>query len=221
MKNHVQIALIILFAVLYFNQCNTSNTYKKTNTNNALAFLDTVKFYENKLGLEVAEKRTFKGTAADLKTLFDAEKAKSKQFSEASKKFKKLYNAAIIKVEFKAKYVDIPFEKPINFEFTRHFSKKTKAYSFSGSVNEFGIKLDALATATITPLTGIKSIGLFKREHATEITSSNKLMKVRGFNNYTFKPKEKRFGIGFSFGFGVYSNGLFIGPSINYNIIKF
>lgn len=221
MKNYLQISLIILFAVLYFNKCSTNKTYKKTTKNNTLALLDSVTYYKNKLGLEVAEKITFKGTAADLKTLFEVEKAKSKQFYAASEKFKKLYNAAIIEVEFKAKDVDIPFDKPVNLEFTRHFTKNTTAYSFSGYVNEFGIKLDALAMATLTPITGIKPVGLFNNEHRTEISSSNELIKVTDFSNFTFVEKPKKWGIGLSFGFAVYNSGIFVGPSVNYNIIRF
>jgi hypothetical protein len=221
MKNYLQLVLIILFAVLYFNKCTTNKTDKKTAKNNALALLDSVSYYKNKLGLEVAAKKTFQGTAADLKIYFEAEKVKSKQFSEASKKFKKLYNASIIKLKFKIDSVDIPFKTPVAFNFNRNFYQKTKQYTIAGHVNESGINLDLLATATITPFTGSKKIGIFKTDFKTEITSSSPALTITDFNNYTFKPKEKRFGIGVSFGFGVYNSGFFVGPSVNYNIIRF
>jgi hypothetical protein len=221
MKNYLQIVLIFLFAVLYFHQCNSNKTYKKTAKNNALALLDSVNYYKNKLGLEVAEKKTFQGTAADLKIYFEAEKEKSKQFSEASKKFKKLYNAAVIELEFKIDSVDIPFEKIVPIKFYRNFYQKTEQYTIAGRVNESGINLDLLSTATITPFTGSKNLGIFKTDFKTEITSSSPALTITDFNNYSFKPKEKRFGIGVSFGVGVYYNGFFVGPSINYNIIQF
>tara|TARA_R110002096_G_scaffold419874_2_gene624702 strand:- start:213 stop:878 length:666 start_codon:yes stop_codon:yes gene_type:complete len=221
MKNYLQIVLIVLFAVLYFNKCTTNKTDKKTAKNNAAALLDSVIYYKNKLGLEVAEKKTFQGNAADLKIYFEAEKVKSKQFSEASKNWKKLYNAAVIKLKFKIDSVDIPFKKPVPFKFNRKFYQKTKQYTIAGRVNESGINLDLLATATITPFTGSKKIGIFKTDFKTEITSSSPVLTITDFNNYTFKTKEKRFGLGLSFGVGIYRNGFFIGPSVNYNIIRF
>jgi hypothetical protein len=221
MKNYLQIVLIVLFAVLYFNQCRITAHNEGVAEKNELAKKDTISYFQNKLKQTVAEKKTFKGTATQLKTYLDTEKQKSTQFAEASKKWKKLYNASIIKVEFKAKDVDIPFDEKVSINFVRKFSKKTKTYTFSGSVNEFGIKLDALAMATLTPMTGIKPVGLFKNEHRTEITSSNKLIKVTDFSNFTFVEKPKKWGIGVSFGVGVYNSGFFVGPSVNYNFIRF
>lgn len=221
MKNFIQITLIILFAILFLNQCRVSQEKETIGKNNQLALLDTVSYYKNKLDLEVAEKTTFKGSAKELKFLFDAEKQKNIQFAEASKKWKNLYNAAIIELEFKVDSLHILFNKPIDYSFSRKFSKKTKDYFLKGSVNEFGVNIDFRALATITPFTGNKKSSLFSSDYKTEITSSSELLKVKDFKNFNFTERKKRFGVGFSVGFGFYQDGFFLGPSINYNLIQF
>jgi hypothetical protein len=221
MRNFIYTTAIIILSIICINQCSNTTRFKKSLKLNGLALKDTVEFFTNNLNQIVAEKKTYKGTAEQLKTYLDIEENKSKQFAEASKKWKKLYNAAKIKVEFKVEDVDIPFDSIINLEFKRNFFSKTNTYTFKGSVNQFGINIDALATTTLTPMTGIKSVGLFSNEHKTEITSSNPLINIPSFSNYTFIKKERRWGVGLSLGIGLYYKDFFVGPSLNYNIIQF
>jgi hypothetical protein len=221
MKNFISTTLIIILSMICINQCSNNKSFKKNLKSNGLVLRDTVKFFTNSLNQTVAEKETYKGTAEQLETYLDIEKHKSKQFAEASKKWKKLYNAANFEIEFKVENVDIPFDTIINFKFKRNFFSETDTYAFKGTVNQFGINIDALAIATLTPMTGIKSVGLFSNENRTEITSSNKLIKVTDFSNFTFVEKKNKWGVGVSFGIGFYQKGFFVGPSVNYNIIQF
>ena len=221
MKNFIQIALIIVLAIISFNQCVTNKEFKQQLKLNQLAEKDTVSYYVNKLGLEVAKSKSYKGTADELEVYLQTARDSSKQFEEATKKWRKIANALQIEIEFKADSVDIPFDVPVNFEFKRKFFKQTDAYTFKGFVNNFGINIDTRATATITPITGTKPTGLFSNDFRTEITSSNNLIRVTDFNNFNFTERKKRFGIGFSVGFGFYQKGFFIGPSLNYNLIQF
>ncbi|QQV91375.1 hypothetical protein Leef1_12 [Polaribacter phage Leef_1] len=221
MKNFLQIAAIIILSIICINQYIRKNELAKTIELNELAEKDTIQYFTNKLGLEVAEKKAYKGTVKELDGYLQAARDSSKQFAEATKEWKKIANALQVEIEFKADAVDIPFDTPINFEFTRNFYKKTSSYTFSGEVNQFGLNINAFAKATITPITGMKTTGLFSSDFSTEITSSNNLIKVADFSSFNFIEKKKRFGIGFSLGFGLYQNGFFVGPSINYNLIQF
>jgi hypothetical protein len=221
MKNFIQIVVIIILAVLLLNQCRISADEKKVSKNNIEAYNDTVSYYQNKLGLEVAEKQSFKGTAAQLAIYFEAEKAKNKQLLESVRKFKKLENAATVNQTIQIDSVDIPFNIPVPFEFSRSFSKHTEFYSFAGVTNQFGHTINFMAKNAQTSVTGVKSIGWLSSEYRTEITNSNPHIKTKDFQKFNFIKKEKRFGIGFSVGFGFHYKGFFVGPSVNYSIIKF
>lgn len=221
MKNFIQILLILILAIISFNQCVTNKEFKQQLKLNELAEKDTVSYYVNKLGLEVAKSKSYKGTAEELESYLQNARDSSKQFAEATRKWRKIANALQIEIEFKVDSLEIPFNTPVNFEFTRSFFKQTDAYVFKGFVNNFGINIDARATATITPITGTKPTGLFSNDFRTEITSSNNLIRVKDFKNFNFTERKKHFGVGFSVGFGFYQGGFFLGPSINYNLIQF
>lgn len=219
MRNFLQISLIILFAVMFLNQCRITAQKENTNKVNQLALLDSVSYYKNKLGLEVAEKQTFKGTARELKRLLNSEKEKSKQFAEASKKWRKLYNASRIELDFKIDSLTIVFNDPVNYEFTRNFEKQTADYYIKGTVNQFGFKYDFRSKIVITPFTGVKKLGLFGSENRTEITTSNPFVKVKDFSNFNFTTRKKRFGVGVFAGYSL--RGPTIGVGVNYDLFRF
>ncbi|WP_271407317.1 hypothetical protein [Tenacibaculum soleae] len=221
MKNFIQIAVIILLSAVLLHQCSLTAQLKSTTELNTAAALDSVKYYKNKLGQVVAEKQTYKGTATQLKQLFEAEQQKSNQFKAASKKWRKLYSAAKIELQFKLDSIDVPFTVPVPYNFTRDFLKETKDYTIKGIANQNGLNIDFRAKATITPFTGIKPTGLFAREHRTEITSSNDNIQITDFENFNFVEKPKRWGVGLSFGFGFYHKTIFTGVTVNRNFIVF
>lgn len=221
MKNFTQIILIVLLSALLLHQCNKTAEQKIANNLNTQAALDSVAFYKNKLGQVVAEKQTYKGTAKEVSQLFEAEKQKSSQFKLSAKKWKKLYNAAKIELQFKIDSIDVPFNIPIPYNFTRVFSKATPDYFLKGSVNQTGLSIDFRAKATITPFSGIKRTDFLSSENRTEITSSNKHLQITDFKNFTFTDKQKHWGIGISLGFGFYHKSIFTGITVNRNFITF
>lgn len=224
MRNFLQISLIILFAVLFLNQCRVTAQKEDTNKVNQLALLDSVSYYKNKLGLEVAEKQTFIGSAKELKDLFEAEKEKSEQFKESSKKWKKLYNAAKIEIDYKIDSLTIQFTNPVNYEFTRYFEQKTKDYFIKGYVNNYGFNFDFRSKIVLTPFSGLKRTGFLTSENRTEITTSNPYARIVDFQNFNFKPKKKRFGVSVFAGYGLSTNFEFtpvIGAGVSYDIFRF
>ncbi|MDN3665611.1 hypothetical protein ACFFU1_16660 [Algibacter miyuki] len=221
MKNFIQITAIIVFAVLFLNQCKQTADLKKSIISEAEVKADTIEYYKNKLGLEVAQKQAYKLASEKTSVAFNEAKTESAQFEAAAENWKDLYSALKIEVEFKADSVDIPFDEKVDFNFSRAFYKKNDLYTFSGVVNQHGIIVNTLAKATITPFTGEKNTGFLTHEFRTEITSSNASITIPSFDSYNFTGKQKRFGVGVSFGLGFYHKGFFVGPSINYNLIQF
>lgn len=222
MKNFIQIALIIVLSVLLLKQCNVSAHLEKTYKNNIETSLDSIQFYKNAIGLEVAEKKAYKGTAKDLELFLKDEKQKSKQLQTALNKYKKLASVTKIETITEIKEVPVPFEVKVPLDFSRTFLKENEFYSIAGEVNQNGINFKSLSIPnTQTLVVGKKDIGFFKTEFRAEVTNSNPYVKTSSLDNFTFTENKKRFGIGFSFGFGVYSNGFFTGASVNYNLIQF
>lgn len=222
MRNFIQILLIVVFSVLFLNQCHISSLKSEQISTNIKASHDSISFYINRLGLEVAEKAAFQGTANELSIFLDLEKKKSKQLAVSLEKFKKL--ASITKIETVTKIIQIPvaFNKPVPYDFERAFKKLDPHYTISGTVNQSGIHFKELSFINIQNLVvGLKKTSFFKKEFRAEITNSNPYIKTTTLDNFTFTEKNKRFGIGISFGFGFYANGFFVGPSLNYNLITF
>lgn len=148
--------------------------------------------------------------------LFDNE-----QLQQTIASFKKPKSASSAEIKVEVKDVDVLFAAPIPFTFSTEFKKITKNYAFSGVANEYGLTFNFFATTKQTLATGLKKTGVFKTDFTSELTNSNKIFTVTDMTNIDFTERKKRFGIGISFGIGVYSNGFFVGPSINYNLIEF
>jgi hypothetical protein len=221
MKNFLLISALIIVSALLVHQCRVTTQLSQTNKKNQLASLDSINYYKNKLGLEVAEKQTFVGTSKQLKIYLEAAKQKNKQLRNTIAAFRKLAAASSVEQTIKIDSVDIPFQEKVSVNFVRKFLKQTEYYTFSGEVNEFGINVNFLSTNLQTQATGIKNVGWFNSEFRTEVTNNNPYITTSNFQNFTFIERKKRFGIGVSFGFGLYQKGFFIGPSVNYNLIQF
>jgi hypothetical protein len=220
MKNKIPIAIIILLSVLLFNQCRQTAQFKNTLNNNELAKADTIDYYINAIGLEVAEKRTYKGTSEDLQRYLEQQKKESAQFKEASKKWKKLYYAAKIDLQFKIDSIDVPFNSPVDYKFTRDFLKETKDYSIKGTANQNGLNIDFRAKATITPFTGLKPTGLFNSNLQTEITSSTNHLQITDFDAFQFVEKKKRWSLNSSIFVNV-KGEINAGIGIGYDLFRF
>jgi hypothetical protein len=222
MRNFIQIAIIIGLSVLLFHQCNKNRNIKSTNENNQSALLDSISYYKNSLGMEVAEKLAFQCTTAELEVILQDKRKENEQLNEALKKWKKIANATEINTVTEIKEVPIPFEVKIPCDFSRTFAKQDKWFSIGGMVNQDQIFIEnVLLYNTQTVVIGKKKLSMFRSEFRAEVTNSNPYIKTVDIQSFNFIEKNKRFGIGISFGFGVYESGFFIGPSINYNLIQF
>lgn len=222
MKNFTQNSIIIIMAILLIHQFEDKRAVQKTSKHNESVLLDSISYYKNSLGQEVAEKKSFQGTAQELKQILDAKRKENAQLNEALKKWRKVINISDTQTETRIDSIKVPFEVRVPCDFSRTWIKKEKFYSVAGEVNELGVTIEnILIPNQQTIVVGTKKLGMFKTEFRAEITNSNPYIKTTSIDNFTFVERKKRFGIGASFGFGFYHNGFFVGPSVNYNLIEF
>lgn len=222
MKNFIHNSIIIILAILLIHQCEDNHALQKTSKHNESVLLDSVQYYKNSLGQEVAEKKSFQGTAQELEQILDAKRKENAQLNEAMKHWKSIANATQIKTVTEIKEVAIPFEVPIPCDFSRTFVKHDKWFSIGGEVTQAQIFVEnILLYNTMTIVIGKRKLSMFRSEFRAEVTNSNPYIKTVDIENFNFIEKNKRFGIGMSVGFGVYHKGFFVGPSLNYNLIEF
>ena len=194
MSKHLNIKnlLIVVLITICIYQFFENSAFKTTLKNNELAKLDTIEYYKNAIGLEVAEKLTYKGTTEQLEVYLSEKSKESEQFKEAAKGWRKKYNALQIKLEFVLDSIDVPFNKPVHYNFERTFEKLTKEYVLKGIANQNGLQIDFRAKAEVTSFTGIKP---FSTQTTTSLTSSTGLLRVSNFDNYSFLPSKKRWSL--------------------------
>lgn len=176
LTNFSYIFLLLFFFIglsvkLYFDKKNIS----QINTSNIKASNDSIKYYKNKFGNEVASKLAFQYDLSQLKNVA----SENVKLKEVIKKFKKpitiIETVQVVKIDT----MYIPFENKIDCVFNEDIIKGTEYYSFSANVSEIGFKLNYLKLFNNqTIITGLKRQGLFKRPLlTTEITNTNPYIK--------------------------------------------
>lgn len=172
MRNFTHNSIIIILAMILIFQFEDNKELKQVSDSNRIALLDSVKYHKNKYGYEVASKLALQLSLKHLKYQNDTLK-------EAIKKFKKPLTIVQTKQVVKIDTLYVPFEKPINCDFTRLLEKETSYYLFKGEVDSLGFKINNLTLFNNqTIVTGLKRQGFFKKPLlTTEITNTNPYIK--------------------------------------------
>lgn len=192
MRNFIQCLLIIILSISFIHQCESKKKMKKTSKHNESVLLDSVQYYKNSLGQEVAEKKSFQGTAQELEQILDAKRKENAQLNEAMKHWKSIANATQIKTVTEIKEVAIPFEVPIPCEFSRTFVKHDKWFSIGGEVTQAQIFIEnILIPNDQTIVAGRKKLGWLKTEVRAEVINSNPNIKTYTIDNFTFVDKKQ------------------------------
>tara|TARA_R110000796_G_scaffold47684_2_gene114438 strand:+ start:56 stop:712 length:657 start_codon:yes stop_codon:yes gene_type:complete len=208
-------ALTVLCIYLWRNGKEAQNTAK----NNIAALTDSITLYQTKHGAWVAEKSIFQGTEKDLRQII---KSKDKAFQKLIKSFKKPIAAALIKTITKIDTVFIPYEEKNQLpEFEFNFKANTEYYTINGTSTEKGINIwNLFFPNTQSLVIGKKRIGFLKYGYKINVENSNLNIKTTNVDGFDFRPKPKRFSVGF---FAGYSTRLepVIGAGISYNLLLF
>ena len=193
--------------------------YSETVSINSIeALTSDLKEFKTKQGLWASEKQAFEGTEKDLKQII---KTKDAALQNALKTFKKPVAAASIKTIVEIDTVFIPYDKTVDFEFSRTFQKEARHYSIHGAVNKNGINIAYVTIPnTQTLVIGKKKVGFLKYETTVDVINSNPLIKVDELEAFSFKSKPKRFGLGIFVGYSTELE-VVIGAGVSYNLISF
>ena len=118
LRTFILIILVCVLGFLLFQQCSENETLKKQQDNTINYLNDSVRFYQNKLGQEVATKNTLAGDNKQLEILLAQS---NKEFDELTKKYKKVKSAVQIRTITRIDSFFVPFTDTINFTFERPF----------------------------------------------------------------------------------------------------
>lgn len=216
MKTIIPYILAIVFLLLFLRQCERSAglQYKR---DNAMEYLkDSVRYYKNELGQEIAIKTALHGDKEALELLLSNTESELK---ELTKKFKDIQSAGQVKTITKIDTIRIGYEMPVPFKFSRDWQKNDPFYSIAGTSTQDGITINSLEI----PNTLSFVVGKKKGNFIIEAVNSNPHIKTTGLDAYSFKLPKKRFGVFVFAGYGIGSAGLtpLVGVGVGYNIISF
>ena len=224
-KNIIYIGIIVVLTFVIFRQCNSA-TEKLQSQESATEFLnDTIAYYQNEIGQQVAEKKAIQGDNDALEILLSKQIDSTGQLKALVNKFRKAQAAGNITQATRIDTVEIPYEVPVPVDFTRDFGANTEYYSITGTSNQNGVTLTGIEIPnTLSFAIGKKRTGIFKSEYRIEVVNSNPYVQTTGLDSYILKVPAKRLGLSLYAGYGVGSNFTFqpqIGIGFSYSLIKF
>lgn len=218
MKKATPYIIAFVFAILFLDQCGKTSQLKSNNQSSEEFLNDTISYFKNKVGQEVAEKTALKGDKDQLKILLSKQIDSTSNLKELVKEYKSIDAAGNVNQETRIDTIRIPYDSIINFDFIRKWSKIDKFYSISGTSNQIGISIDSIVIPnTLSFAIGEKKTNFFKTETKVNVVNSNPYVKTTGLDTYTYSQRKKRLGIGFSAGYGI--KGVYLGIGINYNLL--
>lgn len=230
-KDFLYIAVIFAVLTVFLHKCKSDSSRIDKLIHNQQVANDSVQYYKNTLGQEVAEKQSYIGSNTELKELIKEKEQKNSQLRQTIRKFRKVTAVAKVETTTKIPETVIKFEEPISCsalnddDFTLGFNHDFEHFSISGLVTRFDFTLRCFEVYnTQTIVFGKKRLGMFSTEYRTEITNSNPYIKVTGLDSYQFVEKQKRFGFSLFGGYVLTSNLTFtpaVGVGVTYDLIRF
>lgn len=183
----IVITLLILFSV---NQCSKAKTNENVYKSNLKAVNDSVSYYKNRYGQEVALKTNI--IAQSTNELKEALK-ENKQLKEAVKRFKKLDVVAEVQTVTQIKEVIIPKTDTIHDTFFPEFAKETEHFSIHAKSTQEGLELINLQIPNKqSVVVGSYKPSFFgKSQMSTIVTNSNPYIKVNDIQTYQVKVPKK------------------------------
>ena len=217
--------VIVILIFLLFRQCNKTAELDKNRESVHNFVNDTIFYYQNELGQEIAEKAALRGDKNTLEILLSKQIDSTQQLSKLVEKFRNVDAAGNITTITKIDTIRIPYEVPIDQEFSRNWSKNDKYYSIAGASTEKGTYVNSLAIPnTLSFAIGKKKTGFFKSEYRIEAVNSNPHVKTIGLDSYVLKVPKKRLGLSLYVGYGISDNFTFkpsAGLALTYTLFRF
>jgi len=223
--DYLYILIITTLTVLLLQTCNQKKTNSSNFKNNLQALNDSIKYYKNELGQEVAQKKAFIGSKKELESIINQTEGENSQLKKTLKGFKKVTTATKIITETKIDTFTIVLKDSIPCIFHRPFNKVDQHYTVSGSITNKQINFDRIFIPNEqTIVLGLKKQGFFKTSYFVEVINSNPLIKTKDVKAFNFSNNKKRFGVGLIGGYGLsegLNTGFFVGVGVSYDLIRF
>lgn len=216
--------VIIVLLFLLFRSCNRGEASKDSvqSTNDFLA--DTLRYYDNKIGQEIAIKKAIEGDKKALEVLLSKQVDSTQQLKSIVDNFKKIQSAGNISQKIDIDTVFVPYTS-ISESKENLFNKSTPYYSISGKTNNDGLFIDNLTAPNILSFAiGDKKTSWFNSEYRIEAVNSNPYVKTIGLDSYTLKVPRKRLGLSLYVGYGVTSDFQMrpsAGLALTYSLFQF
>ena len=194
----------------------------KAEAENITEFLnDSIKYYKNKHGQEVAYKTALQGEKSAMSVLLSKQIDSTGQLKRLTEKYKRIASAGNITTVTRIDTIPVAYEVPVPFEFERTWEKINPFYSLSGKSNQNGITIDRLEIPnTLSYVIGDKKTGLFKSEYRIETVNSNPYVRTTGLDAYTHKTNEGVMSIGGQVGYGMtlFGPSPYAGVGVNFDL---
>ena len=209
-------ALIALVFILLFRGCDQSKNLDRFKTNNEI-LNDDLDYSKSKLGQEVASKRALEVTLKELQNSFWT---KDDSLKDITRRFKKVKSTTIIKTVYQVDTVKILFEVPVDYKFSRSWSKSTSYYYITGLVTDKGITIDKLSLRNTQRLVIGSKKGFFNNQLSVSVTNSNPYVATTELLTQSVTVPNKRFGVGFFAGVDILGKPT-LGVGLNYSLFRF
>ena len=217
--------IITVLCFVIFRQFDSKNQSDNSGESVQEFLNDTIAYYQNEIGQQVAEKRVIQGDNDALQILLSKQIDSTGQLKALVRKFRKVQSAGNIIQVTRIDTVQIPYEVPVPVDFTRKFSKESEFYSITGTSDKNGLTLsEILIPNTLSFAIGKKRTGFFNSEYRIEAVNSNPYIQTTGLDSYTLDVPAKRLGFSLYAGYGLSSDFTFqpqIGIGLTYSLIRF
>tara|TARA_R100001530_G_scaffold136299_1_gene116289 strand:+ start:1875 stop:2594 length:720 start_codon:yes stop_codon:yes gene_type:complete len=215
--------VVVVLAILWFRSCSEKRNLEKNFAQNSEVLQDTIKYYKNKKGEEIATRLAMQGEKQSLEFLLASQKDSTKQLKSLVKYYKKVAAAVRTETITQIDSIEVPYFIEGN-DFSIPFSLQEKWYGLSGRSTNKGLFLDNLTIPNQQSIViGDKKTGFFKTQFRIDVINSNPYIKTTSVDGYSLTERRKRLGIGIFAGYGFSSDGLspILGLGVSYNLFQF
>lgn len=215
--------VVIALAFMWFRSCENAD-FKQSEIDNFNAFIsDTISYYTNKNGQEVATRNALQGAKNSLEMMLAASQDSTQQLKSLVSHYKRVSAAVTTQSTTVIEDIEIPYTIE-GSSFSIPFSVSKEFYSLSGKSTNTGLFLDNITIPNRQSIViGSRKSGFFKTEYKIEVVNSNPFIKTTQVEGYSFSQAKKRLGLGVFVGYGLSSAGFTpqIGVGLTYNLIQF
>lgn len=215
--------VIVLLVLLSVHQCQRNRKLQINRASEKAFFEDSISYYVNRHGQQVAEKRALEGDKQTLELLLSKQVDSTRQLKKLVEKFRRIQAAGNVTTVTHIDSVFIPYQG-LQTDLEHDFRISNPFYTISGRDQLEGIAIHSLSLPnTLSFAIGNKKTGLFQSEHRVEVVNSNPYVKTVGIDSYTFKTGEGIISLDAQAGYGltIYGSTPYVGVGVGFDLWKF